>query len=266
MAKSNIFRIHWEPTKAQAGTAIAIALLVVVGLGFVITAFTPLRNLVPGYPTASVRQEQARKDMVLDSLERCLYRWELYSENLRRVVTGEKPIQIDSMIRKAAQEYRDRTVDATDGFAADSTLREFVTEEEKFELSGKNRTFRIEGLHFFKPVSGTLSNRFEIAQHPYIDITAPEGSTVKSVLDGSVIYTEWNEVNNWSIIIQHQNGIISVYKHNQKLLKKTSDKVSAGTSIALLGAGADVSRTGTHLHFELWQDGTPLDPAAFINF
>lgn len=266
MAKSNIFRIHWKPTKAQAGTAIAIALLVVVGLGFVITAFTPLRNLVPGYPTASVRQEQARKDMVLDSLERCLYRWELYSENLRRVVTGEKPIQIDSMIRKAAQEYRDRTVDATDGFAADSTLREFVTEEEKFELSGKNRTFRIEGLHFFKPVSGTLSNRFEIAQHPYIDITAPEGSTVKSVLDGSVIYTEWNEVDNWSIIIQHQNGIISVYKHNQKLLKKTSDKVSAGTSIALLGAGADVSRTGTHLHFELWQDGTPLDPAAFINF
>lgn len=266
MSKSSKLKIHWEPTKAQTGIAVAIALLVITGLGFLITAFTPLHNLVPGYPTAAVRQEQAIKDMKLDSLERSLYRWELYSENLRRVVAGEKPIQIDSLIRKAGMEYGNDSLRRAAGAAADSTLREFVTEEEKFELSGRNRTFSIEGLHFFKPVSGTVSHRFEIAQHPYIDITAPEGSTIKSVLDGSVIYTDWNEAYNWSIVIQHQNGIISVYRHNQKLLKKTSDKVSAGTSIAILGAGADINHTDTHLHFELWQDGTPLDPSAFINF
>ena len=266
MSKSNKFKIHWEPTKAQTAMAVAAVLLVMAGLGFAITAFTPLRNLVPGYPTAAVRQEQETKEMKLDSLERCLYRWELYSENLRRVVAGEKPIQVDSLIRKAQLEYRNDSTSKAIGVTADSTLRSFVTEEEKFELSGKNKTFSIEGLHFFKPVSGTVSKKFELAQHPYIDITAPEGSTVKSVLDGSVIYTDWNEADNWSIVIQHQNGIISIYKHNQTLLKKTSDKVSAGTSIAILGAGADINHTDTHLHFELWQDGTPLDPAAFINF
>lgn len=266
MSKSNNLRIHWEPTKIQAGVAIAVAVLVIAAFGFAITAFTPLRNLVPGYPTAAARQKQALKEMQLDSLERCLYRWELYSENLRRVVAGEKPLQIESLIRKAELESADDSASLSAGPAADSTLREFVTEQEKFEVSGKNRNFSIEGLHFFKPVSGTVSKSFEIAQHPYIDITAPEGSTVKSVLDGSVIYTDWNEVDNWSIIIQHQNGILSVYKHNQKLLKKTSDKVSAGTSIAILGKGADIKHTDTHLHFELWKDGTPLDPSAFINF
>jgi hypothetical protein len=63
----------------------------------------------------------------------------------------------------------------------------------------------------------------------------------------------------------HEGDIISIYKHNEKLLKKSGDKVSAGAPIALVGNTGDLS-TGTHLHFELWHKGEAVDPAKYINF
>lgn len=59
--------------------------------------------------------------------------------------------------------------------------------------------------------------------------------------------------------------MISIYKHNTKLLKKTGDKVNAGTTISLAGDEGSIS-TGPHLHFELWHNGEPIDPSLYINF
>ena len=103
------------------------------------------------------------------------------------------------------------------------------------------------------------------ATHPYIDITAPAGSVVKATLDGTVISSGWNEDAGHTIQIQHTDDIISIYKHNEKLLKKTGDKVKAGTAIALVGNSGSLS-TGTHLHFELWHKGEAIDPTKYIKF
>ncbi len=65
--------------------------------------------------------------------------------------------------------------------------------------------------------------------------------------------------------IQHPNNLISVYKHNGELLKKEGDRVTAGEPIALVGNSGENS-TGPHLHFEIWQDGVPVNPSNFINF
>lgn len=241
-----------------------LAAVAIFMLSFLLIAFTPLHNLIPGYPDAEFRRQQAVEKMKMDSLERSIYRWELYSENLRKVVFGEKPIQIDSLIRQAQVDFNEgKTAVPTN---TDSLLRAFVKEKEMFSVSNDKPQYSIEDVHFFKPLTGTVSRHFEMARHPYIDITAPEGSTIKSVLDGSVLFTDWNEADGWIIILQHENGIISIYKHNQKLLKAVSDKVSAGTSIAILGGSASVRQESAHLHFELWQDGTPLDPSLYINF
>ena len=101
--------------------------------------------------------------------------------------------------------------------------------------------------------------------HPFIDITAPEGSVVKATLDGTVIYAGWSQDAGNTIQIQHSDDIVSIYKHNDKLLKKVGDKVKAGTSIALVGNTGDTT-TGTHLHFELWHKGEAVDPTKYIKF
>jgi murein DD-endopeptidase MepM/ murein hydrolase activator NlpD len=148
----------------------------------------------------------------------------------------------------------------------DSMLRKHVKEEEQFGISDRgHRNLPIEGMHFFSPLKGVVSQGFEQQIHPYIDITAPEGSVVKATLDGTVIHAGWSDESGYAIQLQHEGDIISIYKHNEKLLKKIGDKVTAGSPIALIGNTGELS-TGVHLHFELWHKGEAIDPTLYINF
>ena len=99
--------------------------------------------------------------------------------------------------------------------------------------------------------------------HPYVDISAPANTVVMSVLDGVVIFDGWTDGSDYSIILQHEGGIVSVYKHNGKLLHKTGDRVSSGTPIALVGGSVEGDE---HLRFELWYRGEVVDPAKYIVF
>jgi murein DD-endopeptidase MepM/ murein hydrolase activator NlpD len=85
------------------------------------------------------------------------------------------------------------------------------------------------------------------------------------VLDGTVIFSNWTLETGYTIVIQHQENIISVYKHNSALLKKEGDFVKAGDPIAIIGQTGELA-TGPHLHFEIWSDGTPVNPKDYINF
>jgi lipoprotein NlpD len=141
-----------------------------------------------------------------------------------------------------------------------------VDSESQFEINANaRRSLPIEGLHFFTPLHGVISQGYDKALHPYVDITAPENSVVMSVLDGTVISAGWSDENGYTIQIQHEGNIVSVYKHNQKLMKKSGDKVTAGMPIAIVGNAGTLS-TDNHLHFELWHNGEAVDPAKYISF
>lgn len=257
----------WEMRFTKTGclvTAVSAVVLFVLTI-FCITAFTPVRTFIPGYPDAHSKRAAILNAMRIDSLEAVITTWHLYSENLRRVIDGQQPLRIDSLIdsRKNAEA---KLTDAHLADRQDSILRQTVMEEEQFELTetGK-RDLPIEGLHFFTPLKGIISQGYDPVIHPYIDITAPANSVVAAVLDGTVIFAGWNDEAGYTIQIQHSNDIVSTYKHNQKLLKKTGDKVTAGSPIAMVGNTGSLS-TGDHLHFELWHKGEAIDPTKYINF
>lgn len=251
-------------TKTSLFVTIVSIVVMVCAITYCLIAYTPVRTFIPGYPDARTKRVAIQNAIKVDSLERVIYRWELYSENLKRAVEGKEPIKIDSII-KASRKDAAEPVDAAALQKQDSLLREKVKEEEQFEISARGRRdLPIEGLHFFTPLKGVVSQGFD-AIHPYIDITAAEGSAVKATLDGTVIYTGWSEDDGNTIQIQHTDDIVSIYKHNDKLLKKAGDKVKAGTSIAIVGNTGDTS-TGTHLHFELWHKGEAVDPTRYIKF
>ena len=243
-----------------------ISAIVIFSLAiFAITAFTPIRTFIPGYPDAHSKRAAIRNAMRIDSLESVINSWELYSENLRRVLDGEPTISLDSIIGSRSGTAMNAGNSQEPG-SRDSVLRENVMKEEQFDLSDRNRrNLPIEGMHFFVPLKGVVSQGYDKIIHPYIDITAPANSGVMSVLDGTVIFAGWNDEAGYTIQIQHDNDIVSTYKHNQKLLKKTGDKVTAGSPIALVGNTGSLS-TGDHLHFELWYKGEAVDPTKYINF
>ena len=257
----------WSAHFTKVGFIVAIisALVMLSAAVFCVVAYTPVRTFIPGYPDAHSKRTAIQNAIRIDSLENVIYRWELYSENLRRVVEGQEPLKIDSLIN-AAQASRTATADAADLLSKDSLLREVVREEEEFGIYARNkRDLPIEGLHFFTPLKGVVSQGYDANIHPYIDITAPAGSVVKATLDGTVIFSGWSEEAGNTIQIQHESDIVSIYKHNEKLLKKVGEKVTAGAPIALVGNTGDIS-TGTHLHFELWHKGETVDPTLYIKF
>ncbi|MBR2063872.1 MAG: M23 family metallopeptidase [Bacteroidales bacterium] len=259
----HLFNLHFTRTGFFVG--LVSILVVLTALVYSLIAFTPVRTFIPGYPDAHSKRAAIQNAMRIDSLENVIYRWELYSENLRRVVDGEEPLKIDSIIN--ARSSRPVSQEELAELALkDSLLRQHVKDEEKFGISDRDkRNLPIEGMHFFTPLKGVVSQGYDPAVHPFVDITAPAGSVVKATLDGTVIYDGWSEEAGYTIQIQHDGEIISIYKHNEKLLKKSGDKVTAGSPIALVGSTGSLS-TGDHLHFELWHKGESVDPTKYISF
>lgn len=98
--------------------------------------------------------------------------------------------------------------------------------------------------------------------HTGIDIVAKEGTIIRCVADGVVIFSNWTYEGGNNIIVDHLNGFISFYKHNKRLLVGERMFVKRGQPVALMG-NSGVS-SGTHLHFEIWKNGVPVDPKDYI--
>ncbi len=252
-------------TKTEFFVAMVSFIVMLSAIVFSIIAFTPVRTFIPGYPDARTKRAAIQNAIRMDSLETVIYRWELYAENLRRIVDGQEAVRIDDLVMQRQNEGRD-AADAGYLKSRDSIMRETVKKEEMFDISGKKqRELPIEGMIFFTPLKGVVSQGYDPVIHPFIDVTAPAGSVIKAIADGTVIYDGWSEETGYTIQVQHGSDIVSIYKHNQKLLKKTGDKVTAGSPIALVGNTGKLT-TGDHLHFELWHKGESVDPTKYINF
>jgi len=151
----------------------------------------------------------------------------------------------------------------------DSIFRQQVEREEKFNLAvfdDNNKKFELEHSFLFTPLKGVVVNKFGETQGHYgVDIVAKPGSRVSAIMDGTVVFTGWTVETGYVIQLQHGNNLISVYKHNESLLKEMGEKVQAGEAIANVGNSGELT-TGPHLHFEIWYNGVPLDAEQYMSF
>ena len=243
--------------------AVSAAVVVVLGI-YSLIAFTPIRTFIPGYPDAKTRRQAVQNALRIDSLETRILQWELYTENLRRVVAGEEPLRMDSLIL-GSRTSRERA-DAAFLAVRDSLLRADVLAEEQFEVgSTPRRNLPIEALSFFTPVSGVVSRGYDEALHPWMDISAPAGTPVMSVLDGTVVSTGWDQESGYTMVLQHSGDLLSIYQNLEKLLRKTGDSVKSGAPVGVLATSSSLTK-GDHLHFELWYEGKSVNPSLYIKF
>jgi murein DD-endopeptidase MepM/ murein hydrolase activator NlpD len=240
-------------------------MLIVFGtLIYLLVAFTPLKNyVIPDYAATEFREEARIARLTADSLLEVSRKNEKYFNDLRIVLAG-------GSLSNASDSIPLETQDASLNYAVsdvDEAMRQKLSEQDRFSIEAiDNEKERRKGVILFKPVNGTILSPFDPkAGHYGIDLVAPKDDPVKAVLDGTVIAASFTADDGNIVSIQHNNNIISVYKHNAVLLRKVGDRVKAGESIAFIGDSGENSE-GPHLHFELWENGAPVNPALFMSF
>ena len=243
-----------------AVTVVVMSVLLI----YCLIAFTPLRNTIPGYPEVQVKKVALANAIKIDSLESVITKWNLYAENLSRVLAGEATVNFDSIVRRSALQYLSSKSEE-ELLRQDSLLREGVQSAERFGVSAKvSQSLPIEGKHFFNPVKGVAAKEFDRAEHPGIDINTSTGSIVSAILEGTVVHSAWSEDQQYVIIIQHKENLLSSYSFCSKTLVRTGDEVKAGTPVAMSGSDVHGSKSGV-LHLEMWLDGVPIDPAKYLS-
>lgn len=150
---------------------------------------------------------------------------------------------------------------------ADASLRKEFEEHESTLLAiSYSAANDLQELFFFTPVKGIITTPFNPrTEHYGVDIVAKEDEPIKCIADGTVIFSSWTVETGWVIAVQHSKNLVSIYKHNASLLKKTGSFVKAGEVIAIIGNSGELS-TGPHLHFEIWYEGNAVNPESFITF
>ncbi|MEL4893745.1 peptidoglycan DD-metalloendopeptidase family protein [Xanthomonas protegens] len=93
-------------------------------------------------------------------------------------------------------------------------------------------------------------------------IAAPAGSTVTAVADGTVVFSDWMTGYGMILIVDHGNGYMSLYAHNDTLLRDAGAKVKRGDAVAKVGNSGGQGRPA--LYFELRRNGQPVDPSSWL--
>jgi murein DD-endopeptidase MepM/ murein hydrolase activator NlpD len=240
-------------------------MLIVFGaLIYLLVAFTPLKNyVIPDYAATEFREEARRARLTADSLIEVSRKNERYFNDLRVILAG-------GSLSNGADSLPDVTQETSLNYSVsdvDEAMRQKLSEQDRFNIAAVDEEKdRRKGVILFKPVNGTILSAFDPkAGHYGIDLVAPKDDPVKAVLDGTVIAASFTADDGNIISIQHANNIISVYKHNAVLLRKVGDRVKAGESIAFIGDSGENSE-GPHLHFEIWENGAPVNPSLFMSF
>jgi murein DD-endopeptidase MepM/ murein hydrolase activator NlpD len=237
--------------------------LLLVTLTSIVIINTPIRNYLPGYLDSEVRKTMVENTLKADSLEQVLIIQSNYLNNIHSILQGNSlvtPItQTDSVAKNA--EVNLNKPETTVNF-----VRTYE-EEEKYKLNKNTLSQELpDNLIFYKPVKGIVSDHFDLrTKHYGIDIAANPTESVLATMKGTIVFTGFDANAGYVIQIQHSNGFVSIYKHNASLLKSQGAEVNAGEAIALAGNTGNLS-SGTHLHFELWLKGNPVNPEEFIVF
>lgn len=249
------------------GLIIAISAVTILMTTLVISliAFTSLREYIPGYGNVTERKKLLKLSLKTDSIEEALKARDWYVKNLVNVFEGKVEGKPEKPNKDTSGRYQKVNIMPSEN---DVQFRKDVENEPaSIQFAGSNaRKNKLAEYLFFCPVKGLITNSFNAAEEHYgVDVVAKKDELIKSTLDGTVIYVGFTPSDGHIIQIQHENNLVSVYKHNSEVLKHVGDKVKSGEPVAIIGNSGETSK-GPHLHFELWHNGLPINPEEFIVF
>ena len=238
-------------------------MLVIIFLVVILIAFTPIREYIPGYADVGVQNQLIKLNFQADSLQKSVVFKQRYLDNIALILSGKDSAIKPKDLRDSTKNYGNMNFQTN---AADSALRHEIENQDQYSLTiDVKPRGGVSGFFFFVPMKGEVSSTFNLGEENFgVDIlSADENEPVRSTLDGTVIASGWSTAYGYVISVQHAENLISIYKYNSVALKKPGESVRAGDPIAIVGS---FGKQGPQLHFELWYNGTAINPSDYMVF
>lgn len=243
-----------------------ISFMLVACVLYLIVVFTPVGNLFPGLISKSAKQELISHNLRIDSLRHEVAKQDRYLANIKAIMSGE--VRIDTTTSLPQHITRDSLLIETTDIEADFAKE--WEEREKYNLTSQaTNVSELQELNLLRPTRGDIIQEFDINDGHYgVDIAELPGESILATHDGVVVMSDYTANNGFTIVIQHRENMISVYRNCYRLLKNAGDKVSGGEVIGTMGKRGieEKEEKKRFLHFELWHRGRPLDPNTYIAF
>lgn len=246
--------------------SLLFSFMLVVAVLYLIVVYTPVGSLIPGYINKRTREELINSNIRIDSLIGEVTKQERYIANIKAIMTGETTL--DSL-KNSPDEITGDSIDIESTELEKEFMREWE-ERERYNLTSQATNINeIQSLNLFRPAQGEIIRVFDISNEHYgVDIAEVPGESIRAVHDGTVVMSDFTATDGYTIVIQHRENLISIYRNCYRLMKSIGEKVTKGEAIAIFSnRNADEKKEKKYfLHFELWHRGKPLDPNTYIAF
>lgn len=251
-----------------------ILLAVTVFIVLMLLSLLLVKTLLAQWFDPRHAQIEANKRLValqvkVDSLALEVDQKDRFILNFQRVLSGDTAQVYEAYDDQVATggSIVNSDIDVTSLSPVDSQFRQEFEQTDLSLLRFTSASYGdLQETFFFSPIVGFVSAPFNVREgHFGIDLVAKKNEPVKCVADGTVIMASWTQDSGYVMAIQHRGNVISVYKHNAELLKEVGNFVNAGEIISIIGNTGDLT-DGPHLHFELWYNGTSVNPEEFVTF
>lgn len=240
--------------------------LLVAGVLYLIVVLTPVGELLPGYINKGTKKELIGYNLRIDSLTREVEKQDRYIANVKAIISGEMPV--DS-VTSLPQPYSSDSIDIETTELEERFAKEWE-EREKYNITSQaTNVSELQELNLFRPARGEIINSFDMNSGHYgIDIAEMPDESILAIHDGIVVMSDYTANDGYTIVLQHRENMVSIYRNCYRLLKSVGDKVVGGEVIGTFGSkltGDSVAKK-KFLHLELWHRGKPLDPNIYIAF
>lgn len=250
--------------RIQLVSVIILFSIILFVFNYLIFSYTPIGHILPENIKNRNKQRIEEAAARVADLNRKIDLQDLYISNLQKVILGE--ISIDSLY--FISEEISTNVSQEIKVDTSSTQEERILAEHIRESVGRNTSKEptlTKQLFLYDPIVGTISQGFSLPNHPAVDIVAEKDAQIRACLEGIVLHASYSDEDGHTVIIRHENDIVSIYKHAKTINVKAGMQVKTGQTIGIVGSSGTRS-TGPHLHFELWSDVEPLDPMDYLSF
>jgi murein DD-endopeptidase MepM/ murein hydrolase activator NlpD len=206
--------------------------------------------------------------LAVDSLQEQIRQKDTFIGHIKSIVeTGEVTEKSPASTEDSKElDILSQKVDLDFMSPIDSSIRNEFETDQPLSTSKNTPSANLYSIILISPIHGIVTENYdERKKHYGVDIVSEKDEPVKAVADGRVILSSWTDDTGYVIGIQHQNDLVSFYKHNSYLHKNVGETVKIGEIVATIGNTGELT-TGPHLHFELWHNGQPVNPKELISF